>query len=309
MPKLHIAAEDFERMFRLPANSLPEHLKKQLQALKTDFHWASESEIKEYLGLIEGRVSAPVNQRTPAETLAAFEKGWGENFQQMLEKGVSAEALKPGYFRGSKFLRYSGGILVSDNLQLEFELFVIARQLLFEHYLSEFDCIWELGSGSGQNLLLLAELFPKASLHGCDWTRASRQIADYLGKQLHRSISGSVFDMTDCAQAPAVPSDAALITIHAFEQLGRKYEEILQYILRCRPKLVLQYEPVLEFYDQTNEYDALALRYCYKRHYLEGYYSRLLQLSEQGKVEILAAFRPGLGGVLHEASVLLWKPC
>lgn len=308
-PELHIAEEDFERMFRLPANSLPDRLKVQLQALNTSFHWANEQEISEYRDLVESRISAPVNQRTSAETLAAFEKGWGENFHQMLEKGISAEVLKPGYFRGSKFLRYSGEILVSDNLQLEFELFGIARQVLFERYLSGFDCIWELGSGSGQNLLMLAELFPSASLQGCDWTRASKQIADYLGQQLHRSIFGSVFDMMSCVQAPVIPEHAALVTIHAFEQLGQDYHSVLEYILRCRPALVMQYEPVLEFYNPENTLDALALRYCRKRHYLEGYYSKLLQLAEQGKLEILAAFRPGLGGVLHESSVLVWKPC
>jgi hypothetical protein len=308
MPALRITAEDFERMFQLPAGSLPSRLKSQLQALNTSFHWANEQETREYLDMFESRIAAPVNQRTSAETLAAFEKGWGENFQQLLEKGISAEVLKPGYFRGSKFLRYSGKILVTENLQLEFDLFGIARQILFERYLSGYDCIWELGSGSGQNLLMLAELFPDASLHGCDWTIASKQIANYLGQQLQRLISGNVFDMLSCAQAPAVPTDAALISIHAFEQLGQDFHSVLQYILRCRPAIVMQYEPVLEFYNAENTFDALALRYCRKRNYLEGYYSALLQLAEQGKIEILAAFRPELGGVLHESSVLVWKP-
>ena len=309
MPELHITAEDFERMFHLPAGSLPARLQNQLRALNTSFHWANEQEVREYLDLFESRISAPVNQRTPAETLAAFEKGWGENFQQLLEKGISAEVLKPGYFRGSKFLRYSGEILVTGNFQLEFELFGIARQILFARYLSGYDCIWELGSGSGQNLLMLAEQFPGVSLQGCDWTRASKQIADYIGQKLHRPISGNVFDMMSCAQAPAMPEHAALISVHAFEQLGQDFHAVLQYILNCRPALVMQYEPVLEFYNPENILDALALRYCRKRHYLEGYYSTLLQLAEQGKLEILAAFRPGLGGVLHESSVLVWKPC
>ena len=98
MPALRITAEDFERMFQLPAGSLPSRLKNQLQALNTSFHWANEQETREYLDMFESRIAAPVNQRTSAETLAAFEKGWGENFQQLLEKGISAEALKPGYF-------------------------------------------------------------------------------------------------------------------------------------------------------------------------------------------------------------------
>jgi hypothetical protein len=79
-------------------------------------------------------------------------------------------------------------------------------------------------------------------------------------------------------------------------------------MLAARPSVVVQYEPVLEFYDPDNLYDALALRYCRQRNYLEGYYPALQRLQDEGRIEILAARRPELGGTLHEASVLVWRP-
>ncbi|MGE4563278.1 MAG: hypothetical protein AB7F32_00280, partial [Victivallaceae bacterium] len=197
---------------------------------------------------------------------------------------------------------------VSPNLQHEYDQSREARRSHFERYLRGIDEIWELGCGSCQTLLMLAGQFPAARLRGCDWTQASKRIADTLGGMLGRNIRGEVFDMTAVAAAPAIPAGAAIVTIHAFEQLGTDFEEVLSWLRRIRPAIVMQYEPVLEFYDPADPLDEPALRYCRKRRYLDGYYRRLRELEAAGEIEIVAAFRPELGGVLHESSMLVWKP-
>lgn len=248
--------------------------------------------------------------RSKEENHLAFERGWAENLEEL--KASSPEgyesALKPKYYRGSKFFRYDNNLVVTENLHLEYELFVIARLCLFYAYLQHVETICEVGCGSCANLLLLSNVLPKATLMGLDWTLASCEIARELGKRLSKPISGHVFDMFTPDFSFEIPEGSAIISIHAFEQLGQVFEPVLEYLLRAKPSIVLQYEPVLEFYDDNKLLDNLALSYCCRRAYLQGYYSRLRQMESDGKIRIIAAYRPYLGGVLHESSVLVWKP-
>jgi len=308
MPESFFTAADFERMFQYKSGSLPESICQELQNIDSSYHFALPDEVAEYVENLETLIDSPKIQRSQKETYAAFEKGWTENYNHILSQGISLEALKPGYFRGSKFLRFQRNIIVSNNLQLEFDLFKIARLLIFSRFLHGQKCIWELGCGSCENLLMLSMLFPDTELHGADWTQASQKIANHLGRELQKKISGTVFDMNDISNIPDIKPGCALLSIHAFEQLGRSYADILNFMIRCKPSLIVQYEPILEFYDSKNLYDSLAIRYSHKRNYLDGYFSALKQLEDAGKVQIIAAFRPELGGVLHESSVLIWKP-
>ncbi len=308
---LRVQPFDFERMFHLAPASLPGWIVKELEKTDSAFHFADPEERAEYFQYFEEVISSPRIQRSREESLTAFERGWTENYEKILRDGISLENLKPGYFRGNKFLRYARSLIVSENHQLEFDLFRIARMVLFEKYekyLRESCSLWELGCGSGENLLMLSEQFPEADIHGTDWTFASGTIANYLGKTLNRKISGAVFDMGNMSTAPEIPEGSAILTIHAFEQLGKEFGQILDFILASKPSIVIQYEPVLDFYDPGHEMDEPALRYCRKRHYLEGYLGALKELEAAGKIKILDAFRPELGGVLHEQSILVWQP-
>ena len=64
----------------------------------------------------------------------------------------------------------------------------------------------------------------------------------------------------------------------------------------------------MEFYSDNNLYDLLAIQYCRKRNYLENYLTALKQLEQQQEIEIICAYRPFLGGVLHESSLVVWRP-
>lgn len=114
--------------------------------------------------------------------------------------------------------------------------------------------------------------------------------------------------MMDIKDARFIPRGSAIVTIHAFEQLGTNFAGILDFIIKSRPQIVVQYEPVLEYYSENNLYDFLALKYCRKRNYLENYLTALKQLEQQKRIEIIADYRPFLGGVLHESSLIAWRP-
>ncbi len=303
-----VTAEDFERMFRFEDGTLPEFISRELESVVSAHHLADAQEQAEYVLDFLKRIEQQTITRTKAENLAAFESGWTENYNKLLRDGTSLNSLKPGYFRGNKFLRYNNQLVVSDNLQLEFDLFRIARHCIFYKYLNNRDTICELGCGSCQNILMLTEMFKDAALIAADWTNAAKKIADHLGSSLKRNISGHVLDMMEIKDASFIPSGSAIITIHAFEQLGENFAGVLDFMIKSRPRIVVQYEPVLEYYSESNLYDFLALKYCRKRNYLENYLTALRKLEQEKKIEIISSYRPFLGGVLHESSLIVWRP-
>ncbi|MCX5667168.1 MAG: hypothetical protein NTY34_02515, partial [Candidatus Omnitrophica bacterium] len=91
-------------------------------------------------------------------------------------------------------------------------------------------------------------------------------------------------------------------------QLGSRHEKLLSFIMKAKPQIVLHYEPILEFYDQDNLLDYLAYMYSRKRNYLTGFWSALGKLEKEGRAKIMTACRPFIGGVIHEASLIVWRP-
>ena len=198
--------------------------------------------------------------------------------------------------------------MVSENPQIEYDLFVLARRLLFGWYLAGIRTIYEIGSGSGNNLWLLSELFPDASIVGLDWVTPAVELANELGAATGRKIEGRRFDMLNPDRNLMLEPGSAVVTIHALEQLGDRHGALLDWLAAARPALVLHYEPILEFYDAANLLDYLALWYSERRRYLSGFWTAIAARRDAGEIEVLAAERPGLGGVFHEASVIVWRP-
>ena len=305
-----IGTSDVERMFRYAPGSLPGGVRVALNHMNTDFRLPSLSEQSAYILNFLTLCEKEELLRNREENLAAFEKGWAQNYERLLKSDGKNDfhCLTPGYFRGSPFFRYNNQLVVTDNLQLEFDLFTIARHCLFDSYLADRSEIFELGCGSCQNLLMLSDLFPDKAITGLDWTFATQKISRFLAEKRKHAIKALQYDMFSEKPLPSIGSDGALISIHAFEQLGKKFSGILDKIIDARPGIVVQLEPVAEFYDADNLLDFLALKYIRKRNYLDGYYTALNRMAQKGDIELLAAWRPYLGGVLHESSILVWRP-
>jgi hypothetical protein len=253
-------------------------------------------------------IRSPRIERSVDENRAAWERGWQQNLDEARARGFAPDTLKPKYFRGHRCLRWQRGLVVSENPQIEYDLFVLARRLLFGWYLSGIRTIYEIGSGSGNNLWLLSELFPEATIVGLDWVDPAVKLANELGKTTGRKIEGRRFNMLSPAHNVTLEPGSAVVTIHALEQLGDQHGALLDWIAAARPALVLHYEPILEFYDAANLLDYLALWYSERRQYLTGFWTEIAARRDAGQLEVLAADRPGVGGVYHEASVVVWRP-
>jgi len=303
-----ITIEDFQRMFNARPDEFPQEFRAAFGSINTAYRQPVQEEFEEYVLDIVKMINTGVVARSSDENFRAWEKGWGENLEELVSRGISVENLKPKYFRPNKFLRYNKSLVVTDNLSLEYDLFTLARQILFRKYLSPFDDIYEFGCGSCQNLLMLLHLFPHKKLVGLDWAAPSVEIAKLIAKHHSREIGGISFDMLDPPQEVILKPHSAVFTVHALEQIGNRYEKFLDYLVSSKASMILHYEPILEFYDENNLLDYLALVYSQKRNYLSGFWTALCRLRDQKKIEIIEARRPFLGGMIHEASVIAWRP-
>jgi hypothetical protein len=269
---------------------------------------ASRAERDEYILEMLDLIRSPRIERSAEENRAAWERGWQQNLDEARAGGFAPETLKPKYFRGNRFLRWHGDVLVCENPQIEYDLFVLARRLLFGWYLQGVETIYEVGSGSANNLWLLSELFPQARIVGLDWVEPAVQLATELGAATGRRIEGRRFDMMNPDRSFVPDAGSAFVTIHALEQIGDGHQALLEWLHEAQPSIVLHYEPILEFYDGASLLDYLALWYSERRRYLTGLWTAIAARRDAGWADVLDARRPGLGGVYHEASVIVWRP-
>lgn len=303
---MKITAEDFIRMFDCPG--MIGEITAYLREIDTAYTVAGTDDFHRYILFVLKAMATPRASRTHEENLAVWESGWAQHFNVLKKKKISSDDLKPKYFRPAEFFRFDKKIVLVDNPNIEYDLFTLARRIIFEKYLSGYEDIYELGCGSCQNLFMISRIFPSARLHGFDWTKASNRIAKGLAKFIPNKIEGKNFDMMQVPKKNMIEPGSAVFTVHAMEQLGAKFEEFAWYLIKCKPGIVVNYEPIVEMYDQEDLADYLAYFYSVKRNYLNGYWSFLENLAKEGKIEIVKAVRPCLGGVIHEASLIVWRP-
>lgn len=284
------------------------YLSKKVEDLG-EYRSASKFEILEYVSRMLEFIDDPKLQRNKVENLTAWNNGWQENLDLIKTQGFSEFTTKPKYFRKHKFLRFKNDLIIPSNSNLEYDLFRIIKETIFQEFLLPFNEIHELGCGSGGNLWTLAKLFPHKSLIGYDWAEPSVKIASLMGKCLKRGIIGKRIDFLDNNLSFEFSQSSAVVSIHAIEQIGKSHTNLLEAILKAKPSIVVHFEPILEFYDSYQCLDNLALKYSKRRNYLEDFFSSLKSYEKKGVLKIKHAQRPRIGGVWHESSLVVWEPC
>jgi hypothetical protein len=240
-----------------------------------------------------------------------WEKGWGELADQLKDRPITFETLRPQYFHAGVPCRLFDELVEPVAPEFEYWLGLCVRYLVFREFLQGWSHIVEFGCGTGINLLILSKLAPKAQLLGCDWASASQGILQQMAQETGCAIEGHRFNMLSASGDGAGPvgPTTAVLTVHALEQLGSGWGPFLDYIRAHGPGLCLHVEPLVELYDPTSTLEQLGRRYHEKRNYLCGFLPAVKDLATRGKAEIVAVRRTPFGGLYHQAySVLAWRP-
>ena len=303
-----ITLEEICRKMGRPAATIPAAARAAFSSFVTDYRPATPSEHQSHLLHLLKRIHDKKSARSAAENQAAFELGWTENLELCRSEGVSWNSLRPKYVRPFEIMRYDGAYVVPANPFLPDDLLSLHAILSFTTWLGEAPAVYEFGCGTGRYLFRLSELFPDKRLIGADWTEASFRILNLMAEG-GRQIAGARFDMLNPDFTLRLEPRSAVVTVGALEQLGTQFDNFLGFILENKPSMVLHHEPVLEFYDDQNLFDYLAVLYHRKRGYLSGYWPALKDLERAGRVQILDNRRLFSGDPYHESSSFIaWRP-
>jgi hypothetical protein len=302
-----LAPTDFADAFGIP--ELSEECRQVVSAHDFRYEEATPDEaaalVLETLKKLDSNAFAVVGEHRKA----VWEKGWADNLREFNSSAHDADALLPKYYRGHPFVRFRQRYIRPADKAFEINFSTVLRTWLFRRYFSDSEQIYELGCGTGLNLILLARLFPDKRLHGADWAPASAEILAGLAKRYGWRLQGHQFDFFHPDAGVRVAPGSAVFTFTALEQIGSRHEALLRYLVAQKPAVCLHVEPIAEFYDENNLLDYLALRYHRERQYLDGFLTTLRRLESEGLIEILLARRTGFGGFYNESySVVGWRP-
>lgn len=191
------------------------------------------------------------------------------------------QGLIPNYFSPGEYVKLS-----------------MLRRELFEKYLDGITEVSEFGCGLGHNLVPLLDTGRR--VRGFDWAESAVRHVRAIGIEAH------VFDMLK--PNAKVKVSGAVITVHALEQLGRRWERFLLFLLEQTPKICIHIEPIAELYDESPR-DQERLAYHRKRGYLVGFLPEIKKMEKHCMAEILEVRKSPFGGKDHDAySVIVWRP-
>ena len=237
-----------------------------------------------------------------------WETGWNEVFTEY-SKTKKIESLTAKFSsRGSKSIsRLNGEYIHTYSQEFHQNLYTAFHYWAIEKYFGDATEIFDIGCGTGENIKHLFDVYPEKKLHGLDWAQSSVNIVNSLNKDLNINVEGHVFDIFNPDYNLSIPEGSAIYTCESLEQVGNNFHAFLNFLLNKKPKVVVHFEPILEFYNGERLLDYLAIKYHVTRKYLNGYYTELINLQNEGKIRILHQNRIEYGGLYHDSSIIVWE--
>lgn len=307
--KYQVTLRDFARSFGTTVEDLPKDCREFIA--KKDFRYQrlTEEERNEVIMSVLKKIESDQQNISSPERQAIWEKGWNKNLREFIKSGRDLNKLVPKFFRPNQVIRFKQNYIMPSSHNFELDYFSVFRLWFFMKYLKDFDSIYEFGCGTGFNLAVLAQLYPKKQLHGLDFVPSSVALVDKLGEAYGWNIKGHHFNMFSPDESIKMGNNDVVFTIAAIEQLASNFEPFLQFILKRSCGLCLHVEPLIELYDENNLIDYLAVKFHNKRGYTKNFLTRLKELEAQNRVKILKIKRLFFGSLYHEAySYIIWKP-
>lgn len=142
-------------------NAYPESHGEDSESLLSCARLAEVNEVDDWARIVLDKIASPAALRSVEENQKAVESGWRENLELARKGKISADVLRPRYFRPSPYLRLNKGLVVSNYPELEYVLFDVVRKILFGKYLQGCDELVEFGCGSCGDLLLFSAMYSR----------------------------------------------------------------------------------------------------------------------------------------------------
>ena len=302
MPKLTVS--DFANLFGVMPDELDASL---IESRDFSYQKLNKRESNEIVLQVLKRLDSGELDASNEARQVKWEAGWRENLDAFKERGLGS--LIPKYFRAGQPLRLYQEYIKPKSSEYELDFFTVLRSWLFTQYLKDAKAIYEFGCGPGYNLVLLANMFIHKKLIGLDWAKSAVELVNLIGLRHYENIHGRLFNMYCPDRALRLTKGSAVLTIGALEQMGESFKDFTDFIIKNKPEIVVNIEPLYELYDGNNMVDSVAMKYHKQRNYLMGYLPYLNDLASDGKIEIIKIRRMYFGSLFHDGwSILIWRP-
>ena len=273
-----------------------------------DFEYQEISESEQIL--IAEMIRREIDKVLPAsgrDRKNDWENGWSEN-KKMLESNKGVSSLIPRYFGKFPFVRWDGKIVKAISKNFEYNMLSAIELQVFSRFLKNSPKIYELGCGTGHNLLRARAVNSKAEIIGLDWAKSSQEILKTLKDLNLLDCEARNFDFFNPDTSLNLKG-ATVYSVAALEQIGSSHNKLIDFLVEKSPDLCIHLEPIVELMHEENELDKLCIDYCKKRNYLSGFLTKLKDLQREGKLEILEEKRNSIGSLFIEGySLVVWRP-
>ena len=237
-----------------------------------------------------------------------WQKGWNENLVRFKKDPKNLKALLPIYNNDNIYLRFFSKFIIPKDSSFEHNYFRLLQQHLFDTYFKKYNNFYEFGSGTGLTALSLANNFPEKKVFATDFVKSSVQIIKTIAKHYNKKIYAEIFDIKKPNYKYEIKDKSLIFTLGAIEQVKDDYKDFIDYILKKKPKLVINMEPYKEAFDLKNHMDLLSYAFIEKRKYANNFLPYLKELEKKKKIKILKIKRTYFGGIMMESyNYIVWK--
>jgi SAM-dependent methyltransferase len=167
--------------------------------------------------------------------------------------------------------------------------------------------ILELGAGYGYNLINIYKNFKNIKkLISSDFSEYSAKFTlKNFKKNNIKKFKVKVINYNNFKDFNLKEKVDIIFTRHALEQ-NKNCSKVIDNILKISPKIIINIEPIADFYNLNSKYDKVAYRYHQKRGYLKNY---LNSLQNNKGVKILKLEKYNFGNMFNDScGAIAWKP-
>lgn len=243
------------------------------------------------------------------QRLEDWNRGWGENLKEFVESEFNTATLAPKYLKKNVPVRLFKEFVQPLEPDFTLKMTKLFHTWLAATYMADADSIYEFGCGTGFHLANLAATYPKKQLFGFDWAQPSVELLAIMRERVGLNILGRRFDFFAPDESVMFNENSVVYTFGALEQVGKRYDRYLDFILERRPRLCIDVAGFDDLYDTSVLSDYLAWQYHKKRNYLDSYVTHLKALEAVGRVKIVKIHRQEFGNLYDDPhSYIVWMP-
>ena len=294
---------DFQKFFG--TKKLPSIFLREIETNKLKYRDLSSNENKKIFDLLKTTLKEKRLNKSGKKYKKKWNDGWNENLNLLKKKRENS--LIPKYFNKYKYARIGGKIYKTETNFFDYKLLKLITSYIFIKYFKNSRNILEFGAGTGHNLVNLSRFNKSAKLHALDWAQETKKICDILKRDI--KIEGHTFDYFNPKVNFSLDKDWSCFTIASLEQVGLNYKKFIDFIIKKKPKLVVNLEPIAELLDKNNELENLSIKYFLKRNYLKDYLNYLKKMEKKKKIKIIKTRKSYFGSLyINGYSLVVWKP-